>query len=41
MLKFKDWLLLFHGVVSEKDSKKYEIEYMIYVHKYYDLIKGF
>lgn len=41
MLKFKDWLLLFHGVVAEKDSKRYEIEYMTYVHKYYDLIKGF
>ena len=41
MLKFKDWLLLFHGVVPDKDSKRYEIEYMTYIHKYYDLIKGF
>lgn len=41
MLKFEDWLLLFHGVVSKKDAKKYELEYMSYIHRYYTLVGGF
>lgn len=41
MLKFEDWLLLFHGVVPIEESQKYELEYMTYVHNYYELVKGF
>lgn len=41
MLKFEDWLLLFHGVVTKKEVKNYELEYMTYIHNYYELVKGF
>lgn len=41
MLKFEDWLLLYHGVVPAEESQQYELEYMTYIHNYYELMRGF